>query len=112
MSTLNFQQFLTGFGQAHRVGIHVIVLDGAGIHWAKELQILANVVLIKLPPHCPELNPIKWFWRELKRPLRWQNWLSPQAMKDTVWQTFHNWDNEMIQALASLPYILQKILAM
>ena len=33
-------------------------------------------------------------------------------MKDTVWQTFHNWDNEMIQALASLPYILQKILAM
>lgn len=36
MSSENFQQFLTAFGEAHRVGLHVIVLDGASIHWAVE----------------------------------------------------------------------------
>lgn len=110
MSSANFQQFLTAFGQAHSVGLHVIVLDGAGIHWAKDLQIPANVVLIKLPPYCPELNPIEWFWRELKRPLRWKNWASLQDLKEALCREYHKWTNEMIQTLTSFPYIQKTLL--
>jgi transposase len=110
MSTPNFQQFLNDFGQAHSVGLHLIILDGASIHWAKDLQIPDNVALIKLPPYCPELNPIEWFWRELKRPLRWKNWPSLQGLKEALCREYHKWTNERIQTLTSFPYILKTIL--
>jgi transposase len=42
------------------------VLDNAPAHVAKALVIPANVVLIYLPPYCPELNPIERLWQDLK----------------------------------------------
>jgi len=41
-------------------GAHaVLVLDGAGWHGAKALQIPDNMTLLPLPPHAPELNPVE-----------------------------------------------------
>jgi len=111
MSAANFQSFLTEFGQAHPVGLHLMTVDGAAIHWAKSLIVPDHVVLLPLPPYCPELNPIERFWQELKRPLTWKNWPSLQAMKDDVWRGFHAWTDEMIQTLTSYRYILKAILA-
>lgn len=110
MSSENFQHFLTAFGQAYPVGLHLIILDGASIHWAKDLQVPENVVPLKLPPYCPELNPIEWVWRELKRPLRWRIWPSLQEMKNAVWSEFETWTHERIQTLTSFPYVLKTIL--
>ena len=36
----------------------VVVLDGAGWHRSKALEVPANVSLLHLPPHSPELNPV------------------------------------------------------
>lgn len=40
----------------------VIVLDGAGWHTSKFLQIPQNIVLVRLPPYSPELNPVEHIW--------------------------------------------------
>lgn len=47
-------------------GHAVIVLDGAGWHSAKSLNIPANITLLPLPPYSPELNPKENFWQKLK----------------------------------------------
>ena len=40
-----------------RPGNHcVLVLDGAGWHKSKELEIPENITLLLLPPYSPELN--------------------------------------------------------
>ena len=44
----------------------VMVLDGAGWHRSKELQIPPNVSLLRLPPYSPELNPIETLFAVLK----------------------------------------------
>ena len=35
----------------------IVIMDGAGWHTAKNLNIPSNITLIKLPPYSPELNP-------------------------------------------------------
>lgn len=35
------------------------VIDGAGAHTSGALSIPENVLLVPLPPYCPELNPIE-----------------------------------------------------
>jgi transposase len=44
----------------------VLVLDQAGWHIAKDLQVPSNITLLHLPPYSPELNPIERLWAYLK----------------------------------------------
>lgn len=47
--------------------VHVIlVLDQAGWHTAKDLQLPENITLFYLPAYSPELNPIERLWAYLK----------------------------------------------
>jgi transposase len=44
----------------------VLVLDQAGWHMSRGLQVLENITLLPLPPYSPELNPIERLWSWLK----------------------------------------------
>jgi transposase len=44
----------------------ILVLDGAGWHVAKALQVPANMTLLHLPPYSPELNPVERLWAYLR----------------------------------------------
>lgn len=45
----------------------ILVLDGAGWHRAKDLEIPQNIEIVYLPPYSPELNPIERLWQHIKR---------------------------------------------
>lgn len=48
-------------------GVHVVlVLDNAGWHTTKALEVPANITLLPLPSYSPELNPIERLWAYLK----------------------------------------------
>ena len=50
----------------------IFVLDNARIHHAKTVKIRAeelNIHFIYIPPYSPDLNPIDFGWKDLKREL-------------------------------------------
>jgi transposase len=55
----------------------VLVLDRAGWHLSKDLQIPENITLLHLPPYSPELNPVERLWAFL-----WSHYLSKRAYKN------------------------------
>ena len=44
----------------------IMIVDGAGWHKARALQLPANLRLHFLPPYSPELNPQEHIWDELR----------------------------------------------
>ena len=53
-------------------GAHaVVILDQAGWHGAKDLEVPSNISLLPLPPRSPELNSQENIWQFIR-----QNWLS------------------------------------
>jgi len=44
----------------------VLVLDRAGWHLSKDLQIPENITLLHLPAYSPELNPVERLWAFLR----------------------------------------------
>jgi transposase len=44
----------------------VLVLDRAGWHRSKALQVPQNITLLHLPPYSPELNPVERLWAYLR----------------------------------------------
>lgn len=58
-------------------GAHaVVILDQAGWHFAKALDVPHNITLMALPPKCPELNPVENVWQFMR-----DNWLSNRVFK-------------------------------
>lgn len=48
----------------------VVILDNFRSHWAKKTREVADnlgIVLIFLPPYSPDLNPIEFIWKSIKR---------------------------------------------
>ena len=58
--------------------IALLIVDGAGWHSSPKLAAPENIVLLKLPPYAPELNPAENIWEYLR-----SNTLSHQ-----VWETY------------------------
>ena len=53
-------------------GAHaVLVVDQAGWHTTEKLDVPANISIVLLPPHSPELNPTENVWQFMR-----DNWLS------------------------------------
>lgn len=55
----------------------VLVLDRAGWHMAKALEVPVNITLLHLPPYSPELNATERVWGYMR-----SHYLSNRAYKD------------------------------
>ena len=50
----------------------ILILDNFRSHWAKKTRQLAEdlgITLVFLPPYSPDLNPIEYIWKSVKRGL-------------------------------------------
>jgi len=73
LRSLAFQHFLEGllvhFPPSKKLSL---VLDNARAHHAKSLEPFLELMkhrleLVFLPPYSPELNPMEWFWKFLRK---------------------------------------------
>jgi transposase len=66
VDTACMQVFLDEIASRYSDEKLVMVLDNAGWHLGKNLNIPKNMRLLKLPPYSPELNPMENIWDELR----------------------------------------------
>jgi hypothetical protein len=72
----------------------VLVLDRAGWHVAKKLNVPPDVVLFHLPPSTPELQPVEPLWPLVRECLANQTFATPSALQEPLarrcaWLTDH-----------------------
>jgi DDE superfamily endonuclease len=71
-TTQAMNEHLKEIAQAVAPGAHaVLLLDRAGWHVSRKLQVPANITLVPLPAKAPELNPVENIWQYMR-----ENWLS------------------------------------
>jgi hypothetical protein len=66
MDTLTMNVFLRQVSENHPEEFLIMVLDGAPSHRSAQLEIPDNMMLVRLPPYAPELNPAERLWDELR----------------------------------------------
>jgi len=44
----------------------VLIMDQAGWHKSKALELLANIATLLMPPYSPQLNPVERLWAYLR----------------------------------------------
>jgi len=58
--------FLAEVGRRHPDEFLLMVIDGAGWHQARALEVPEHLRLFFLPPYSPQLNPCEQVWDELR----------------------------------------------
>jgi transposase len=89
------------------------VLDGAGWHKAKALNIPDNIIPSKLPPYSPKLNPAEHIWEEIRE--KWfenKVFLSMDAVVGTLEVALYTLEDEKerVQNLVGFDWIVSAIL--
>jgi len=84
----SFIDFLKALREANPTGRILLILDNAPYHWAAEARLTARELGIKLcylPPYSPDLNPIEYLWKDLKRHFAFQTF---KTIKEQVEEAF------------------------
>ena len=57
VDTKIFEAYLKAFSEERPRELKIVIIDNAGFHSTKNIEVPEDIILINLPPYCPELNP-------------------------------------------------------
>ena len=105
-NTRMMNYFLEGFAASRPHSKVILVLDGAGWHRAKDLQVPPGMRLCFLPPYSPELNPVERLWRWLRRHVGRNRWyLNESAQMDALETALRALSKEAMRSLCHCSYL-------
>ena len=61
-----FSAYLKALSNHRPEEFKIVVIDNAGFHSTKNIDIPDNIALINIPPYSPELNPCERMWHYIK----------------------------------------------
>jgi putative transposase len=86
-----------------------LVLDNFATHKAKKVREKAtelNIELIYLPPYSPDLNPIEYLWKSIKRVISISNIESKLELLEIVRDGFFDMTSNLSSARMWIPRFL------
>ena len=104
-----FQLFLDEFSKAYPCSLNVIQLDNGRFHYAKDLTIPDNIVLLFQPPYSPDVNPIERVWRSMKDKLCWINFKNLDELRKEVDNIIKLLLPEKVASLTGFDFILSAL---
>jgi transposase len=111
----DFCQFLTEVRIRNPINRICLVLDNFATHKAKRVREKAgelNIELIYLPPYSPDLNPIEYLWKSIKRIVSISNIENKQELLKIIRDSFFRLTSNLSAARMWIPRFLHDKLNM
>lgn len=112
-NTVCMQLFLDEIARRYPQDRIVMVMDGAGWHQSKALELPDNMKLLLLPAYSPELNPVENIWEELReKNFHNQAFSSLDAVEDRLLLALKHLENHpsVTHSIASWDWIINAII--
>jgi len=91
-----FEAYLQAFSRYKPEEFKVIVIDNAGFHSTKNIEIPPNIRLLNIPPYCPELNPCEKIWQHLKSRFKNKTFDTMESLREWLAQSVQNMTTSQI----------------
>ena len=101
VSTKIFEAYLKAFSQHRPQEIKIVVIDNAGFHSTKNIQIPENIILLNIPPYCPELNPCEQVWAFIKQRFKNNSFSNMEELKKWLYSTVNKMESTTIKSIVS-----------
>ena len=94
-----FESYLKNFSLYKPDEFKIVVIDNAGFHSTKNIEIPENIFLLNIPPYSPELNPCEQIWQHIKSRYKNQNFNTMKELKEWLHAFVKNMTKETIMSI-------------
>jgi hypothetical protein len=106
-----FQIFVDEVSTTFPDTLNVMLIDGAPAHVAKRLRVPDNILLVRLPPYCPELNPTERVWQDVRSNISADPPGSLSALTQDVGRVLRSYSPSTLASLTGYDYLRRAYLA-
>lgn len=86
--------------------LKILIIDNAAFHSTKDVQLPENIILIPIPPYCPELNPAEQMWQWFKNKISMKVYQSLEELETNITQFIKQTDNHKIKSITAHQYLI------
>ncbi len=85
----------------------MLIMDRAGWHRARKLEVPNNITLLFLPPYSPQLNPVERLWRWIRGEITHNKiFVSLEILMDAIQKAFSELTALKLTNLCQCSYLL------
>jgi putative transposase len=91
-------QFLEKIVEENKGKIIILVLDNSRAHQAEKTRVRAKelgIILVFLPPYSPDLNPVEFVWKTIKREVSVRFIQSKEHLRNIIKNEFMRVENSL-----------------
>lgn len=99
-----FIKYLQDFSQHKPEELKIIVIDNAAFHSTKDIVLPENIVLMPIPPYCPELNPAEKVWQWMKDKIAMKIFDTLETLENKMDQIIENIEGELIKSITGYEF--------
>lgn len=96
-----FEAYLHQFSLHRPQQVKIIVIDNAGFHSTKNIHVPDNIILLRIPPYSPELNPCEQIWAWIKTRFKNKVFKDILNLKEWLHLTVKNMRQDTIKSIVS-----------
>ncbi len=96
-----FEKYLKALSKYKPNEYKVVVIDNAGFHSVRNIEIPENIYLLRIPPYTPELNPCEQIWQYIKKRYKNKNFETINELKEWLWEIVKNMSSETIKSIVA-----------
>lgn len=86
--------------------LKIVVIDNAGFHSTKDMEIPLNIKLLRIPPYTPELNPCEQIWAYIKKRFKNNIYENLKDLKDWLKDFVKSMSKETIKSIVGNKHYL------
>jgi transposase len=111
VDTAIFEAYLKGFSQYKPNQYKIVVIDNAGFHSTKNIEVPDNIHLLRIPPYNPELNPCEQIWQYIKNRFKNQRFETMQELREWLHNTVCQMQEQTIKSITGNHHYLNAFYA-
>lgn len=101
VDTIIFESYLKAFSRYKPKEYKIVVIDNAGFHSTKNIEIPDNIFLLRIPPYAPELNPCEQVWQYIKNRYKNKRFEDMNSLRNWLHNMVKNMNSELIKSITS-----------
>ncbi|MFV7235077.1 transposase [Flavobacterium sp. ZB4R12] len=99
-----FIKYLEDFSKHKPEELKIIVIDNAGFHSTKDIILPENIVLMPIPPYCPELNPAEKVWQWMKDKIAMKLFDTLEILESKMDDLINNLEGDLIKSITGYDF--------
>ncbi len=86
--------------------LKILIIDNAVFHSTKDVKLPENIILIPIPPYCPELNPAEQMWLFFKSKIAMKIYKSLDQLEQKIVNIINDTDKQRVKSITSYEYLV------